>query len=954
MRTRRENAGKPFGFYGTHWMRAWGLTLLLFGVGMPSAAGAAVLAQDVGANYLAGWTDGSNRGEGFGPWEFIYDWGFHVAFQIGDPAEAEITGMPTNSFRLYGFGGYVHARRAFRRPLKVGDTFSLQWGNNWDTGGDYKGINLYSGGTQILNIHMGPSQAITLVPQDQPGQPMFSNYGTAAITLTFDYTAADTLRVHATGRDGVETFDEFFTISGAPDAFMVYAGDIQFEDFAKRIPYIDNLLIEGERVPELAFHVPEGVVAGTTHHPFISREGPTDDPLTVDLHSSDDGIAAFGGASVTIPAGETHAEVDLTGFRRGSATLTVSAAGFDSVEMELDVYDLAYDSASYYAPGTWTNESNGGEGFGLWELVNNDGDAGGGVTYSAGAFLGDSTMYGGGDVNVPDGTAFGLYAHSTDEGSPHSSATRLLSEFPEGGRLTFDLGVNYRNGSKGALLMRGINWLFEVAVRNDEYVFADWGAGDTGYTPLGWSYRADTAIRVIITRYPEDRYTVALDRTGALQNYMLIETRWRDLGGWAPDRVRFEVRETEADGANHFYFNRLGMNQYQVMEMEGVVNIDIGGSSTVHLRRSNTTGPLTVDLGSASPEVATVPETVEFADGEAVTTFSVTGVSESLVDIHAQAEGYICAPLMVNVFPFPEEWDDAGNYVPGRIVPTTFIDGSNGGGGFGPWEFDTPGTAIIDLESFIVPEVWFDSVHNHSFRILGGNQEFDFAEAVRPLLNPLAAGDQLFFVLGVNWSGGHRGVDIQDEAGQLLFNLNLSAGDTYTYTFGPNPGIDLGWGYDGNSAILLEVEQLINDQLRVTLTRSDGATASVFSDNLDAPAAKLVFYNGGHDGDPRQALFVNDLAIVRSSGERPAAREFLVTVVDIGGVDYLRATVNMGVGEFGVLYALEYTTDLAADPVVWIPADSAVGDGSTLLLLEDDNESDRVRIYRVRIVTPVG
>ncbi len=53
--------------------------------------------------------------------------------------------------------------------------------------------------------------------------------------------------------------------------------------------------------------------------------------------------------------------------------------------------------------------------------------------------------------------------------------------------------------------------------------------------------------------------------------------------------------------------------------------------------------------------------------------------------------------------------------------------------------------------------------------------------------------------------------------------------------------------------------------------------------------------------------------------------------------------------EDGVSYTLEYTEDLTADPVVWAPADTKTGDGDELTL-EDDDEDDPMRIYRV--VTP--
>jgi hypothetical protein len=52
--------------------------------------------------------------------------------------------------------------------------------------------------------------------------------------------------------------------------------------------------------------------------------------------------------------------------------------------------------------------------------------------------------------------------------------------------------------------------------------------------------------------------------------------------------------------------------------------------------------------------------------------------------------------------------------------------------------------------------------------------------------------------------------------------------------------------------------------------------------------------------------------------------------------------------QVGVLYQLEYTTDLSADPADWIPIDIEEGTGG-ILILEDDDPSDPARYYRIVI-----
>ena len=200
-------------------------------------------AQDSATNatYADGWTNGSDGGIGFGPWSIQA--GGTAAATIGNPADAGITGMNSNSFALQGTNGYVTVQRGFDAPLLPGDIFSLQFGNNFDTGGaGNKGVNIFAGGddqsSELININMGSTSEITI-----NGQPMFTQYGTAAVTLNFQYVAPGQLRVFGTGRNGTETYDQTFVIAGAPDRFSLYAGDLAADQAAQRVLYANNFAI---------------------------------------------------------------------------------------------------------------------------------------------------------------------------------------------------------------------------------------------------------------------------------------------------------------------------------------------------------------------------------------------------------------------------------------------------------------------------------------------------------------------------------------------------------------------------------------------------------------------------------------------------------------------------------------------------------------------------------------
>lgn len=220
-----------------------------------SSVFAANLASDTAADvvYDDGLQTGDNGGTGFSSWTITSSGGSGGAggVFIGDPAAANISGMDTESFGMYandqGSGAFATADRDLTGgALSVGQTFSFEWGVNFDSGGTgNKGFNLYVGGvsgTEVVNVNMGGSSAITF-----NGTDVGFGYGTQAMTWEFTMTDATTLSVSANDRDGSGAFTTNITIASGVDSVRFYASDLESTDFAtERQPYFNNLAV----VPE--------------------------------------------------------------------------------------------------------------------------------------------------------------------------------------------------------------------------------------------------------------------------------------------------------------------------------------------------------------------------------------------------------------------------------------------------------------------------------------------------------------------------------------------------------------------------------------------------------------------------------------------------------------------------------------------------------------------------------
>jgi hypothetical protein len=206
-------------------------------------------AFDFGGNYTGGgpgWTNGSDAGFGFGSWTFTTNNGGGF---IGDPTAGGIGGMSPQSFGLFANptngGNFVNIGRTIDSALAVGQTFSFQWGLNWDSESvGNKGFNLLSGATQILNLNMSNNGNIAL-----NGTTVLSAFGTNSIYVGITRLDASTYTVFSSSSRDNPTGGGFSTnISSAlaADNFQIYASQLPAGD--NRQPYYNDFSVTA--VPE--------------------------------------------------------------------------------------------------------------------------------------------------------------------------------------------------------------------------------------------------------------------------------------------------------------------------------------------------------------------------------------------------------------------------------------------------------------------------------------------------------------------------------------------------------------------------------------------------------------------------------------------------------------------------------------------------------------------------------
>jgi len=510
--------------------------------------------------------DVGNSGLGFQPWIIQNNNGAGIGFtnfagnffgnSTSGGSDVNVNG---SSFGLYANGDgsgnpFANAIRLFGGELPVGQAVSLEFGVNFRNGS--KGAAFQNGGNQLFEVGVYADNYFYKIGNQTPVSLGWAYASDSAIEVELKRVAVDSFDITIGRRGSAPQTNALGLVSlgGSPNEVRFFIFDTEAGD--QNNLYFNRLArYSTDEMPALYLVGNDGMVTGQVSTFTITRSGPTNDSVTVDL-ASVNASAATVDATVEILAGESNATFSVTGVSTGQTFITADAIGFIDDSFPVEVVDIAYDDTTYYPPAGFTNDGNGGVGFQPWILSDNSG-AGEDYTNFAG-FITGSSLDGGSDVDSSAGNSFGLFAYrvGTNGVDPLAEAVRPFDVLEIGESISVELGVNFRNGSKGVMFQSGGTWLFEVGVFGDDYWYNIRDAGDNPVS-LAWGYAQDSAIRVTLSRVDTTTYRVRLVRSGSVTEDLLIQNITLSQ---PPDRVRFYVFNTDSlDAQNHLYINRLSV-----------------------------------------------------------------------------------------------------------------------------------------------------------------------------------------------------------------------------------------------------------------------------------------------------------------------------------------------------------------------------------------------------------
>jgi hypothetical protein len=169
---------------------------------------------------------------------------------LGDPAVSGVTGMGSTAFGLaagpQSSGAFVSADRVLARPLAVGETFSFDWGINWDSDTGLKGFEIFSGSTALFKVMQnGFPGSVSFYEWFGVGEvPTGLGFGTHPMRWTFRQLDAQAVRVSATSRQGGSgvAFTRDVPVPGAVSGLHWFS--VGMEPDARRYSLFERLAIE--------------------------------------------------------------------------------------------------------------------------------------------------------------------------------------------------------------------------------------------------------------------------------------------------------------------------------------------------------------------------------------------------------------------------------------------------------------------------------------------------------------------------------------------------------------------------------------------------------------------------------------------------------------------------------------------------------------------------------------
>jgi len=195
---------------------------------------------------------------------------------------------------------------------------------------------------------------------------------------------------------------------------------------------------------------------------------------------------------------------------------------------------------------------NGGVGFQAWTALKTPGT-------NSGYFLGSSTQYGGGNLDSPNGTSFGLYGNNS--GNNAYAYRKLIEPIMFGGRYSFKMGTQWRDGQKGFFCYSDGTPVLLFQAAGDRY---EWTTDFVTYNNTNWMYSGTSVFTILIERKNNissvDSLFFTVQRDAPADSFTAERTTNLNF-----NEVGFFNQNTTGTGNNNLYFNFLSCyNAYRL------------------------------------------------------------------------------------------------------------------------------------------------------------------------------------------------------------------------------------------------------------------------------------------------------------------------------------------------------------------------------------------------------